>query len=466
MSRAPWHPELPVVRNCGALVRLLALHFLPGIWHCREYVLDAPMIRRSSIMLLACAALLLPGSVDAADARRQTGQPPAKSLRRITGTGETLALPKFAKRHGYSAEQMRGRLGATGRLSCPWGTATAFLIGESDLFVTSAHVFVDLDPANPRSAKGRGKAAKRGAKPSLGASMGDAGRCKLTFLLGQGRYRIAKGSLRIGTNLFTEGIHKPWLDWAVGRLDRPVQGVTPYGIGTAPLSPGAPLVSISQGMGDFIPRVCSGKLLDVAGYRAPVSFTTSCDVGLGASGGPVLAATPSERDGAQWFAVGLTKGWIDESGEGRGRHHLALPLSQALTATIAQSLRDKSKVIAVAQRYAVRGDAPELTLALYRIAALAEDPEAYLQLGLLHATAAGTKTAGTAAAEAERIEAVAWLSLAAQKLPTDAFTKTTAPKLLGQLRAGMTPDQLALALGRAKTLPGALPPNAGAAGWQ
>ena len=59
----------------------------------------------------------------------------------IKGTAETLTLKAFQTQHKLSSQAMRERFGAVGRITCPWSTATVFLSGQADTFITSDHVF-------------------------------------------------------------------------------------------------------------------------------------------------------------------------------------------------------------------------------------------------------------------------------------------------------------------------------------
>ncbi len=278
-------------------------------------------MRRLIAMLVMAVGLLAITSAPSAVAG-------SKVIGRIKGTGQTWTLPAYRRAKQIAASALKAEIGATGRLTCPWGTATAFLVGAGDTFVTSAHVFINLEAPDAKSGKGR-----KAKHKAIGVRLGAPGRCRLRFLLDNAVYRIADKSLRFGVageapdqaiSPLTASLW-PMPDWAVGRLDRSAKNIEPYGISTSPLEPGARVAVISQGMADYTPRVCHGVVAGFLGIGEGASFTTSCDVGLGASGGPVLV------DGQ---VIGLTRGWIDLNGDGRLRQHLGVPIDQRLISSL------------------------------------------------------------------------------------------------------------------------------------
>jgi Trypsin-like peptidase domain len=268
--------------------------------------------RAAALSLAVCLLLLAGQPVASAEPR---------SVVRVTGTGATMTLKAYRKAKKLSDDDMRAAVGATGRLTCPWGTATAFLAGSGDTFVTSAHVFINLEQGDSRWSKGRKKKTLQ-----LGARLGSPRHCSIRFLMDKTRYKILAADLKLGVQYAPFGPFWPSLDWAVGRLERPVVGLKPYPVSIAPVAAGADVQVISQGMADFTPRVCDGTVAGFIGIGRGSGFTTTCDVGLGASGGPIL------HNGE---IVGLTRGWIDVQGDGKGREHLGLAVDAGLLATLA-----------------------------------------------------------------------------------------------------------------------------------
>jgi Trypsin-like peptidase domain len=266
----------------------------------------------TAVVIAAIGLVLAAGIMPAASQSR--------SVARVNGTGATMTLKAYRKAKQLSADDMRGTVGATGRLTCPWGTATAFLAGGSDTFVTSAHVFINLEQGASRPSHGHKKRPVQ-----YGARLGSPGKCSIRFLMDDQRYKVLVADLKLGVQYAPFGPFWPSLDWAVGRLDRPVTGVRPYPVAIAPVTAGAPVRVISQGMADFTPRVCDGTVTSFVGVGRGSGFTTTCDVGLGSSGGPILY---------NGEIVGLTRGWIDVQGDGRGREHLGLAVDAGLLATL------------------------------------------------------------------------------------------------------------------------------------
>jgi Trypsin-like peptidase domain len=260
-------------------------------------------LRTSAVCLLGAALVTVLGPM------AEAGQ---RGIGRVKGSGDTWTIQAYRKAKRLDLPGLRAQIGATGRLTCPWGTATAFLVGPGNTFVTSAHVFVDLEPPH----RGRKKIRR-----TVGSSLGVPGRCRLRFLMDSTVYRIAPDSLRLGVPANPARDLWPMPDWAVGRLDRPAAGVPSYTVSDKPPELGAEVTVVSQGMADFTPRVCHGRIEGFVGLGEGASFTTTCDVGLGASGGPVL------QNGR---VVGLTRGWIDMRGDGRTRRHLGLAVDPRL----------------------------------------------------------------------------------------------------------------------------------------
>jgi hypothetical protein len=231
----------------------------------------------------------------------------SEAHKRIKGTGETLSLAKFQAKYGFSHRDMKKRFGAVGRVYCGHTTGTAFLLGRADVFVTSDHVFLSPE----KQAKDRGR----------------IDRCFLEFFYSKGRYKIKPGSLVHGLRTYKTAHRFEWFDWAVGKLHKQVPGVTPYALSEHRVPFDLDVLVVSQGINDFRPRICAGKVLTAHA----LAFTTTCDSGPGASGGPIVAGRPDQAVGDPWMAVGLTYGWqnlIEFAGRPRDAH-LALPFDDA-----------------------------------------------------------------------------------------------------------------------------------------
>jgi V8-like Glu-specific endopeptidase len=227
----------------------------------------------------------------------------------VSGTGETLTLKKFQTKYRYDDSQMKLRFGAVGRVSCPFATGTAFLIGQSDVFITSDHIFVS---------------PKKKAK-----DLGRTNRCFLEFFYSQGRYKIASDSIIHGLRTTKSAYNFQWFDWAIGKLDQQVKDVRPLKASNSSISTDANVMMVSQGINDFRPRICVGKISSSLGDTSVNKFTTTCDTGPGASGGPVIEGNPSQSADQQWTAVGLTWGYEDPYWRQIGTAHIAIPLADS-----------------------------------------------------------------------------------------------------------------------------------------
>ena len=249
----------------------------------------------------------------------------ASKPKRIRGTGETISLKAFQAKHGLSKEEMKRRFGAAGRISCPWATATAFLIAQADVFITSDHLFV----APEKKSKDRGR----------------SGKCYLEFFFSKKRYKIKPDTLVHGLRTTKSAHNFYWFDWAIGRLDSPVDGVEPYSVGPETLPTGMDITMISQGINDFVPRVCMGHVSTSHGNTSVNEFTTTCDTGPGASGGPVVAGRADEAGKSQRAAIGLTWGYDEPYWQVIGLAHLAIPIADAeIHKAITELLRETSAI--------------------------------------------------------------------------------------------------------------------------
>jgi hypothetical protein len=226
---------------------------------------------------------------------------------RIKGSGETFSLKKFQAKYGYNSQQMKQRFGAVGRISCPFSTATAFLIAQPDIFITSDHVFLSPE----KKAKERGR----------------VDRCFVEFFYSKGKHKIKTGSLVHGMRTSKSAYNFQWNDWVIGRLERKVPGVSPFKMAEGGISHNSPIMMVSQGINDFRPRVCVGKVSSSLGNTSVNQFTTTCDTGPGASGGPIIAGDPNKSTEKELTVVGLTWGYEDPYWQQIGTAHLAIPLT-------------------------------------------------------------------------------------------------------------------------------------------
>jgi len=262
------------------------------------------------------AALLLFGVGDSAQS--------ASTPKRIKGTGKTISLNAFQVKHGFSNAEMKQRFGAVGRISCPFGTATAFLIEQPYVFVTSDHVFVIPE----KKAMDRGRSSK----------------CMLQFFYSKKRYSIKPKTLIHGLRTTKSAYNFEWFDWAIGQLNEPVEGVQPIVTGPSEVLDGTKVTMVSQGINDMVPRVCIGEVSSSIGNTSVNTFTTSCDTGPGTSGGPILLGPIDQAPRFPQSAIGLTWGYDFPYWQvSLGVTHLALPLADAeIQKALKRILTDKA----------------------------------------------------------------------------------------------------------------------------
>ena len=146
----------------------------------------------------------------------------------------------------------------------------------------------------------------------------------------------------MGPTVLKHGVELYWTDWAVGRLARPVAGVRPFMPGNLNLQHDGEVMVISQGMNDAITRICAGRIDQVERMRNVLSFTSTCDTGPGASGGPVIATSPEDARRGVRPVIGLTLGWVDDGA--KNVRHFALPIEVEVMTAVVQTLNRSSPV--------------------------------------------------------------------------------------------------------------------------
>ena len=178
----------------------------------------------------------------------------------------------FAKSRGLDLRALKRATAASGLVTCGAAQGAGQLTLANDVITTAAHVFFDE--------RGRLRAG--------------SDHCQFLVVVGQ---EIVMTMIDVRS--IQAGAHDPYgqspaRDWAVARLLRPVDGITPYGVGKA--AQGAPVRFASRGSVDWRQRSdlamqqCAlRQTLDAAPDGArEVAF--DCDAGKGASGGALLDA--------------------------------------------------------------------------------------------------------------------------------------------------------------------------------
>lgn len=187
---------------------------------------------------------------------------------------------QYAAAKKVSLTEVQNRFAATGRLDCPTSTSSASLVGDNKTVAASGHAFVNQ------------KTCARLNTPTS---------CKFIVRIGS-----VERSFRIESMLDT-GFKCPQLpearmDWAVLKLDRPVDGVTPYELPerleTVEYADEVTAVGYPSDFERRDPRTnksmfrkaiedCEGRRISRA-YGVPSMYRTNCDSWPGNSGGSLL----------------------------------------------------------------------------------------------------------------------------------------------------------------------------------
>ena len=238
------------------------------------------------------------------DQRSRPKLPPQRP--NLKGESAAISLTAFQKKFGLSSEQMKARFGATGKVVCPFGAGTVFLAERNDIFVTSDHIFRDIE--------------------KKGELKGKLSKCWVEFFFSKKRYAIKPSSVIHGWASNKTAYQFVWYDWAVGQLDRPVKGAVP--LATSLVMPGKDFTVsvVSEGMNDFVPRVCTGQVTSAWGNYSINDITTDCSTGPGSSGGPVIIGSLEKDVKLPLQVIALTRG-VRPTAE--RDNHQALPMSDA-----------------------------------------------------------------------------------------------------------------------------------------
>ncbi|HCX16617.1 MAG: hypothetical protein CL533_18395 [Afipia sp.] len=264
------------------------------------------MMRFPLISLSALALLMHPGSMDV-----PLAGPLGRDIseRRSTHIFESVAIVdeydeegrytenEYAIKRGLSVPDVQTRFAATGIITCGKYRGSAQLTGNNDTITTSAHMFTgarDCDPGTPPES------------------------CTFTTKKGNDTQtrRISKV---VGNGFKCPGKQKTGNDWAVLKLQRPIERVEPYllpSLSDFYIKTGDKIVSVAGMSIDFhrrhpttgsksFPKSIEDCQVGTVYYPLGKfsTFDTTCDFSGGASGGSILRA--SERG---TVLLGINKG--------------------------------------------------------------------------------------------------------------------------------------------------------------
>jgi hypothetical protein len=212
-------------------------------------------------VLLAGGCALAFGGIDADDAELLRPFVPAVSMTK----DRRLPPDEFARRAGIGTEGLIGQVGATGLVRCGSATGTAQLTVRNDVITTAAHVLID-----------------QYGKYRIGCVFEPT-------IAGGGPVPIDFKSIETGS--MDPLSHRATRDWAVARLVQPVEGVSPYRLGSVGSDPVAILMcaggnqsGAAIGMEKCSTRRVIGKSGD--GIR---ELAIDCNAGPGTSGAALIA---------------------------------------------------------------------------------------------------------------------------------------------------------------------------------
>lgn len=198
------------------------------------------------------------------------------------GSDDRLSISDYAQRHGQDLAAVRGRFGASGRIMCPFGEASAFLVDRGDIVVTARHV---LYPEKEMHAY-----AGRMSINRCGFELTD-GEHSTWHKVDVHSFTYPDDKQRSVTDRF---------DWVVMKLEAPVEGVTPYRLPDAPARVGdrVDLVTIRQdgfpkdGWNERVIAECRVGATEAIDGRPASGLKTDCSSATGSSGGALVRQGP------------------------------------------------------------------------------------------------------------------------------------------------------------------------------
>jgi hypothetical protein len=197
----------------------------------------------------------------------------------VLGDDKRLGLEDFAAAHRLSIENLRRSHEASGLVECGTAHGAGQLTLATNVITTAAHVF--FDEHGERRAETCDFVAEIDGE--------------------QGRIPIETTSIVAGTMqpYAIDAVH----DWAVAKLTRPLDGVSPYDL-ASDLSVNEPVEFVARGHSDWGKgrrlsfQDCALRLQTNAARDGAREFAFDCDTGDGASGGAVLLGDEHRRLGA------------------------------------------------------------------------------------------------------------------------------------------------------------------------
>lgn len=233
--------------------------------------------KRSSLFLLILPLLLAALYSSSAHAGR-------------IGSENRQPIDQYAASHKMSPEEARRTFGASGRIMCPFGEASAFLLFKPNVVVTARHV---LFPEKSMTGyAGRPQILRCGFEVSDGKTSTWHKVDVSSFIYPDGRQRSPSDRF----------------DWVVMRLSEPVTEFEPYRLPANKVRVGDSVIDATIRQANFLPddwneRIitpCKIRAIDNIDHIAASGLRTDCSSNIGASGSPILREGPQGME-----AVGI-----------------------------------------------------------------------------------------------------------------------------------------------------------------
>jgi len=191
----------------------------------------------------------------------------------IIGEEDRKREAAFAEANGLPLELVRKAAEVTGIIDCGGGQATAQVTGAQHVLSTAAHIFMNTDTCE-----------RYGPELTNNCSF-------FTSHNPSKKYKIVPDSIRLGG--CNPGISGAIDDWAVVRLQSPVENVEPLRLPPPRTNADAEIVMIAAVSSNFEGGALGLPTLEVCSVRlrypsANVALATDCDSGPGTSGSAQL----------------------------------------------------------------------------------------------------------------------------------------------------------------------------------
>ncbi len=209
----------------------------------------------------------------------------------VFGRNSRRTVEQFAAAEKLDPVELRHRFSASGLIECGAAHGAGQLTLTDDLVTTAAHVFFD-ESGVPR-----------------------AKTCFFVIDVDGKQIRTPIDAASIIAGSKNPYAIAPVHDWAVARLVRPIQGVTPYGLAGA-ATPNTPVEFVARGHIDW----GEGRQLSMekctlhdeltVGDEGTREFSFDCETGDGASGGALMVGAKNSDPRADTLEIGaILVGW-------------------------------------------------------------------------------------------------------------------------------------------------------------